>query len=430
MSYRSSIAVCAAMLSLALAGCQGESTIAPETTQSNDGGALAMRLPADVVTAADPEADSIRVLVVKLATKDSTQKVWKLSEGELLLPSLPAGSCSLFVELFRRDAGSDPATAAAGQGPRLVTHRSSSAVTILSGKSVSAAVSLRPVVGSLSLNVSFYGNLDDLAPPLPSPAGGAYSASQSVSLATRGGVGTIQWRTEDAKSGTTNPWQAYTGAIAIKKSAVLYFRTIIGADTGLIGTANYTITLPASPGVLLNFTNPLAAAPGWNGLVLANAGNSASGAVVVGAPGGNPAARATHTFLGSVAGPNWVVMRFNVASSNWQNLNISMLAISSQPRSARVTVLSSDSAYTAAVAAGGGLGTTVMLPTAAQSLAISRSILQPFGSLPAGLSVEDILSTVTGIEVTYGCPGSSASQPPTCAETNGFVAIDDLKLGN
>ena len=423
MSRRSTAASLAALLLLGLAACQTENTTSPGAATDPDRGQLAMRLPPEVVTATDPEADSIRVRIVPTAGADRTPvlRTWSLAAGELIFPSLPAVRCSIQVHLLKSGA-----PGAAGQpSASVATYQWASLLDILPGKTTQVEVLLAPVSGSLSLNVKVAGNLANVVPPIASPAAGTYAAVQTVTLARPAGLaaGTIQYRIENPATGNANPWTTYTGPISIATTSTLFYRSISGSDTGLIATGTYTIAIPVSPPVTLSFTTPTATPPGWAGSVVANSGTVATGSVVPGPFAGN-AARIQHTFVPTVTGP-WVSARFSIPTSSWPNLGLIQLGMQTdRPRQVRVLLVSSDPAYQAVLNGGGGFGATLNVTPTATTFTLSRSTIVSLpGGVPMGsLTLDQILRTVTGLDIVYGC-----STGPSCNEVGSFF-VDEIRF--
>lgn len=426
MFARSSAASLAALLLLGLAACQTENTTSPSAAAASDRGALAMRLPSEVVTATDPEADSIRVRIVPTAGPDRTPVVrsWLLRAGELLLPTLPAVRCSIEVVLLKPENGS-----VAQPAVWVTTYRWSSLIDILPGKTTQADVALSPVSGSLSLNVRIAGTLGNVVPPTASPAAGSYVGAQTITLTRPAGsaAGSIQYRIEDPTTGNASPWSTYTGPFSISGSSTLFYRTLSGTDTGLIATGSYTITTPVSPALTLSFSSTLTTPPGWVGYLVASQGSTATGSVVPGQVNGN-AARIAHTLVSGTAPGNipWVAAGFSVPVSNWPNLtSVALHLQADRPRPVTVVLLSSDPAYQAALNAGGGYGATLTVTTAASPFTVPRANFQllPSGSVPTP-PLPTILGKVTGIEVRYGC----AAGPSVACNETGFVLVDEVRF--
>lgn len=403
-----------------LTSCQTENTTSPSAEQGHVGD-LAMRLPSEVVTATDAEADSIRVRVVPMTGGTAIVRTWVLQAGELILPSVPAVRCSLEVLLVKANTA-QPAGSPAGS---VTTYRWSSLIDIAPGKTTQADVALVPVSGSLSLNVRLQGNLVNVAPPIPSPAPGSYAGSQVVSLARPAGqaAGTLQYRVENPATGNANPWSNYSAPISISTTSVLYYRTINGADTGLIATGTYTIQpLPSSAPLLLSFTNPVGnVAPFWNGGVSAATGSSASGLLEPWAPAGM-AAKVNFSLVGTSF--PWVSTRFNFASSNWPNLAALRLFMGTdKPRAVRVSLISSLPAYQNMVSSGASYGATLNVTPGATLYDIPRPQLTApawYTKQPTDPSLEQILGTVTGISIVITCP------VPSCNES-GFLHMDEIR---
>lgn len=423
MSPRSSAASLAALLLLGLAACQTENTTSPDAAAEADRGQLAMRLPPEVVTATDPEADSIRVRIVPTTGADRTPvlRTWPLAAGELILPSLPAVRCSIQVLLVKTGT----------QGPvaqpvvSVATYQWASLLDILPGKTTQVEVLLLPVSGSLSLNVKVAGNLANVVPPTASPAAGTFPAAQTVTLSRPAGLaaGTIQYRIENPATGNANPWTTYTGPVSIPSTSTLFYRTISGTDTGLIATGTYTIAIPVSPSILLSFATPTATPPGWAGSVVANQGSTVSGAVLPGPFAGN-AARIQHSLAPSAVG-TWVTARFSVPTSNWPNFGGIQLGLQSdRPRQVRLVLVSSNPAYQTILNGGGGFGATVNINTTATIFNLNRAsfVPLPWGPSMGSLTLDQILPTITGLDIAYGCSTGSS-----CTEA-GFLFVDEIRF--
>lgn len=412
---RRSFLLLAGLLGLGLTACQNApSSTAPVPENS---GSFAMRLPPAVVNAGKGIVDSVIVRVVPVGGKGvEIVKTWPLKDEELLFESLPSASCSIFVSLPKKDG-----TGSAYAGFALVDIRP--------GRTTQADITLTQPTGSLSLNVKIDAYNTTTAAPKASPAAGIYSNATSITL-THPVVGTVlQYRLENASLGSTAAWTRYTAPFAIHQTSVLYVRAINGTDTGAFKTSTYFIT---SGKIVNNFETAYANAIGWNGLVYKGGSyalSSVSGSRVTSGPWGNASARLSFVLDGTM----WTAVagaKFFTPVIDWPRLHSIRIKLRSNiARTVRVNLRSSLRAYEDEAMLGGLYGASLRVTTTSNEFVIPVGDLTPpdwYSPTEAFPTVEDILPTITAVEVEVACPNPSSQG--TCTNQAGTLDIDDITV--
>lgn len=393
---------------LGLMACQ-EPTATNPAGGSEERGSFAMRIPAQVVAAAQTSADSIAVRVVPLVEgARPVMKNWPLREGELLFEQIPVAPCSVFVSLFSKS------------GERLFA--GATVVTIQPGRTANADINLAPTTGALNINVRIDPYVTTLANPIVTPAAGLYQGSVAVSLTHPVGKTVIQYRIENATTGSSSPWIVYSRTFTLSQTSVLFVRAINGSDTGAHRSYTYFI---GNATLFNNFETPSTSPIGWAGGIWKGGSASVSvlGSREVPGPWGTAAARLDYVLDGDATGSSWISALFEApAGIDWTRFAALRLKVrSSTTRSVTIQLDATDPAYKVANQSGGYLRYPMTVGPLTDEIVVKASDFDyspTYGGTRVPLA--SILPTVRGILLGVSCRGVE------CKMQEGTLEIDDI----
>lgn len=387
---------------LELAACQDSSV---SSTPSNPSGGIAMRIPAEVVNAANGSADSVVLRVIPLdGVSPMLTKTWRLREGELLFESVPAVACSVKVDLIDLN--------------RAVILQGATMVSVLPGRTTSADISLNLAAsGSLSVNLNIDGVDPRFSSPRVSPQAGKYNDSVVVSLSHPSPTALIQFRLEDNSLGSSAEWSRYTTPLTLRQTSRLFVRTINGADTGAISVKDYTIS-SLKPVLFEGFEIPVGGGIGWDGGT-----SEATSQRIVDGYWGSASARMDFSasfqrnelFGGYFFGP----LFSKPADSLFDKSKVSSIHFKLRTDVARmikVNVLSSLPGF------GSMLSKTIPVSAGASEITVKMSDLR-YDPNASGPPVDSALKKLTGFGIYAYC-GNAAD--PGCDDRPGFIELDDI----